>query len=221
MIGIANLVQKGCNVYYKILRKKINLNTPLTVREEKWHNELNCTFSIDFWNQTYILTSKIKNDNKFKYLQFQINRNSLFTNYRVNKFKNDIPPHCTFCSGPENLNPPLEKIAHLFYDCNISQNLWIEIENWLRGQNIDIPRDRKIILFGFHDQPINSLTNYIILCVKYFIWKSKFKSQELHLRAFQYFLRGKLDNLKNAYLHEGKDQKFEPFVPLHDSLLRL
>ena len=105
LIGIANLVQKGCNVYYKILRKKINLGTTLSVREEKWHNELNCTFSIDFWNKTYNLTSNIKNDNKLKFLQYQINRNSLYTNYRVNKFKNDISPYCTFCSGSQNLNP--------------------------------------------------------------------------------------------------------------------
>ena len=221
LIGIANLVQKGCNVYYKILRKKINLGTTLSVREEKWHNELNCTFIIDFWNKTYNLTSNIKNDNKLKFLQYQINRNSLYTNYRVNKFKNDISPYCTFCSGPQSLNPPFEVISHLFHNCSISLNLWIEVGNWLRGLNIDIPLNRNILLFGYHEQPFNSVVNYNILCVKYFIWKSKFKSQELHLRSYQYFLRGKLDDLKNAYLYEGKDHKFDPYVTLYDNLLKL
>ena len=69
--------------------KKKNLNTTLSVREAKRHNELNCTFSIDFFNQTYNLTSKIKNDNRLKYLQFSMI--NLFTNYRVNKFINDAP----------------------------------------------------------------------------------------------------------------------------------
>ena len=145
----------------------------------------------------------------------------MFTNYRVNKFKSNIPPYCNFCSGPQNLNPSLEKVAHLFYDCIFSKNLWIKVESWLRGQNIHIPLDRVVILFGFHEQPINSVTNYIILCVKYFIWKSKFKSQELHFNSFLQFLRGKLDDLKNAYLYEGKDQKFEQFDPVYSSLLRL
>ena len=221
LIGIANLVKKGCNVYYKILRKKINLNTTLSAREAKWHNELNCTFGIDFWNQTYNLTAKIKNDNKLKYLQFQIIRNNLFTNYRVNKLKNDVPPYCNFCYGPQNLDPPLEKVSHLFYDCNVSLNLWIEIKNWLMGQNFDFPLNREVILFGFHDQPADSVTNFNILCGKYFIWKSKFKSQELHTRSYLQFLRGKLDDLKNAYLYVDKTQKFEPFVPLYESLLNL
>ena len=153
-----------------------------------------------------------------KYLQFQINRNSLYTNYRVNKFKNHISPFCTFCLGTNDMNPSLELISHLFYDCDISLNLWNDIKNWLRDQDIDIPLNRKTILFGIHEQSINSVPNYIILCVKYFIWKSKFKSQELFLRPFQQFLLSKLDDLKNAYLYEEKGQKFEPWTTIYDDL---
>ena len=119
------------------------------------------------------------------------------------------------------MDPPLEKVSHLFYDCNVSLNLWIEIKNWLMGQNFDFPLNREVILFGFHDQPADSVTNFNILCGKYFIWKSRFKSQELHTRSYLQFLRGKLDDLKNAYLYEDETQKFEPFVPLYESLLNL
>ena len=213
-----NRVKKGCNLYYKFLRKKVNLNTTLSQREIKWHTELNCTYGVDFWNKTYNLTSTIKNDNRLKYLQFQINRNSLFTNYRVNKFKNNISPFCTFCSETNDMNLSLELISHLFYDCVISLNLWIEIKNWLRDQDIDIPLNRKSILFGIHEQKIDSVANHIILSVKYFIWKSKFKSQTLFLRPFQQFLFLKLDDLKNAYLYEEKDQKFEPWAKVYENL---
>ena len=40
LIQIANKTIKGCSVYYKFLRKKLNLKTNLSVRENKWHNEL-------------------------------------------------------------------------------------------------------------------------------------------------------------------------------------
>ena len=40
LIHIANKTIKGCSVYYKFLRKKLNLKTNLSVRENKWHNEL-------------------------------------------------------------------------------------------------------------------------------------------------------------------------------------
>ena len=90
LISLVNSVKKGCNFYYRCIRKKVNLSTNLAVRENRWHNELNSTFGIDFWNSTYNLTSTIKNENKMKWFQFQINRNCLFTNYKVNKFKPNI-----------------------------------------------------------------------------------------------------------------------------------
>lgn len=105
LISIVNQVKKGCNVYYRFLRKKVNLNTTLTERESRWHNELNCTYGVLFWDKSYNLTSTIKNENKMKWLQYQINRNSLFTNYKVNKFKNQISPNCSLCSHVEGANP--------------------------------------------------------------------------------------------------------------------
>ena len=209
-------------MYYRFLRKKINLNTSLNTRESKWHAELNCTYGTDFWNKTYNLTSAIKNENKIKWLQFQINRNSLFTNYRVNKFKPNISPNCTFCSigeGVTQTHPEL--VSHLFFDCDFVIKLWIEVKNWLRTINIDIPLDRKVLLFGCHDQLSNSVPNYILLCVKYFIWKSKFQSQELYLSAFQKYLKFKLDDLKNAYLYEQKEEMFDPFLIVYDCVSRL
>ena len=69
------------------------------------------------------------------------------------------PPYCTFCYGPQTSERSLEKIPHLYYDCNVSVNLWMEIKNWLRGQNFDILLDGEVIFFGFHDQPADSVSN--------------------------------------------------------------
>jgi hypothetical protein len=84
--------------------------------------------------------------------------------------------------------------------------------------DINIPLDRKTLLFGFHDQPSGSVQNLIILCVKYFIWKTKFQSTELTFLAFQRFLKFKLDDTRNAYLFEEKDQKFVQWLLIYASL---
>ena len=64
LMNIVNLTKTGCSVYYRMLRKKTNLKTTLSARENKWHLELGCTFGVDFWNRTYSLVSKIKFENK-------------------------------------------------------------------------------------------------------------------------------------------------------------
>ena len=60
------------------------MSTTLAEREGRWHTELGCVFGLEYWNKIYTLTAGIKNENKIKFMQFQINRNCLFTNYKVN-----------------------------------------------------------------------------------------------------------------------------------------
>ena len=218
LIKIATMVKKGCNVYYKFLRKHVNLGTTLAVREGRWHNELDCIFGANYWNKIYSLTAGIKNENKMKYLQFQINRNSLFTNYKVNKFKNHISPNCTFCELAGVDQPALELVSHVFYTCEFVLNIWVEVKNWLRLLNIDLPLDKNVLIFGCQDQGSNSVLNYVILCVKYFIWKTKLQCQQLSFRALQSFLKNKIEDLKNACLYEDKEFMFNPFIVLYDSL---
>ena len=189
-------------------------------RENKWHNELNCIYGVEFWNKVYSLTASIKNDNKMKYLQFQINRNSLFTNYKVSKFKANVSPYCTFCMGAQGgNNMHLELVSHLFYDCVFVQNLWQEIKDWLNTFNFEISLDKKTIIFGIQDKNMSTIPNYIILCSKYFIWKVKFQSQRPTFSNFLKFLKNKLEDLKNACLYEDKNCKFEPWLVIYNSLL--
>ena len=61
LIKIINLTKKGCNSYSKLLRKKKNLTTNLSERENRWHAELQRLYGIDFWNKTYSLAASIKN----------------------------------------------------------------------------------------------------------------------------------------------------------------
>ena len=96
LLNILNLTKSGCTAYRKLLKKKSNLSRSQTKSEGKWHLELGSIFGIDFWNKTYSLTANIRHENRLRWFQYQINRNSLFTNYRINKFKNHISPLCSF-----------------------------------------------------------------------------------------------------------------------------
>ena len=95
------------------------------------------------------------------------------------------------------------------------------VKGWLSTVNIEIPLDIKVLLFGLLDQQSNSVTNFIILSVKYYIWKTKHQNQELSLLAFKSFLKYKIENVKNAYIYEGKEYRFEPFVNVYDNLMSL
>ena len=201
-----------------MIRKKRNLETSLSVREEKWHEELGVDLSPPFWNNTYRRTAEIKNDNRLKWLQYQIHRNSFYTNYRVNKYDGLVSPYCTFCLQQDASNTNLETVSHLFKDCVIVNGLWVAIGNWLNSLNIQFVYDIRSILFGCHEQPVTSIQNYIILTAKYFVWISKHRNCNLNLIAYQNFLRLKLEDLKNVYIYEKKESNFNQWIDIYDSV---
>ena len=221
LIELLNLTKKGCNVYNRILSKKNNLERALSVTETKWNQELNCILSPDFWNKTYCLASSIKNDNRMKWLQYQINRNCLFTNYRVHKFKPHISPDCDYCSNAQNIVSHPELVSHLFYDCIFVQTFWQQIRDWLVTLGINFSQNRDKLLFGDHDHPSNSIVNFTALCGKYYIWRTKFQSKQLSLLHFQEFLKDKLVDLKNACLYEDKEDKFEEWRLIFYCVVRI
>ena len=220
LINVLNMSKKGCSVYTNLLKKKKNLSSPLVERESRWHLELQTTFSTNFWNKTYKLTSEIKFENKIKWLQYQIVRNSLFTNYKVHKFKPHISPLCTFCSDVEN-PPHNELISHIFWDCLVTQQFWQGLTGWLGTLGSQITLDRKIVLFGMHEKSVNAKENFIILVSKYFIWKAKFTNKELSLELFKKYLYNKIEDLKNALAYANKDDQFNQWHDIYIHLLRL
>ena len=120
LIDIDTSTSKGCSKYYKILNMKANLNNKIYLRENLWHLELNQHLSVQFWDNAKRLCASINFDNQLRWLQFQIVRNSLQTNYIVSHFKPNVSPTCSYCRNLDNLERNLnnlEKISHLFWTC--------------------------------------------------------------------------------------------------------
>ena len=215
LIQTANLSQKGCNLYTKLLNKREASKVSLENRENRWHTELNVTFGVDFWSKIYTKNAEIKYENKLKWLQFQINRNSLFTNVKVNKFKQHISPLCSLCGE----NP--EQISHLFYHCSRATQLLKSLQEWLASFNVDFQFNVTQILFLKLDEHPLSITNFTILCFKYFIWKVKFSNGEVILPLFLQFFFSKLKDLKEAMIYRNRMYDFDRWNSIFDHLNNL
>ena len=217
LISIANSTKTGCHSYCKFLRRKNDLKSSLSVRENKWHQELDTVLGTNFWKKTYNLTANIKYGNKLKYLQFQINRNSLYTNYKVNKFKPYISPSCSYCSNnSETINPESELVSHLFWSCVHVAGFWHDLQAWLATLDTILPIEKLKILFGIHEESASSVSNFIILNAKQFIWRTKFGSKKLEIPLFQKYFYSKLIDLRNALIFRERLYEFSVWNNIFD-----
>ena len=95
------------------------------------------------------------------------------------------------------------------------------MKDWLGPFNIELELNRTKLLFGVHTENSLSIKNYIILTVKYYIWRTKFQNTALSLKMYQDFLKDKLDDLKNACFFEGREIYFEPWLVIYTCLERI
>ena len=210
LVNVATITLTGCSSYYKLIRKKQNLTFSQSEREAKWHLELNKTYGVPFWNKCYSSTANIKNDNKIKWMQYQIVRNSQFTNYRVHKFKPNVSPLCYYCGEFD------EKLSHLYFLCGKVRDLWLEIKNFLAQFSINIPLDITTIIFGYGKEPPESKINFAILVAKRYIWTNKFNTTPLSFNAFKNVFKSKLTELKDMLEYKDELVKFGEWQPLYD-----
>ena len=168
------------------------------LRENKWHDELGTRFSINFWNNIRRLCSRINVDNRLLWLQFQIIRNSLQTNYIVSHFKRNVNSTCQYCHVSDEL------ISHLFWSCLHVSRFLEQILLYLESINFSLTLNRTQMLFGFPDLDPTHPKNYIPLIFKRYIWISKFKGCNLSLDGFMGFLKSYVIDLK--YIYEIKKE---------------
>ena len=101
-------------------------------------------------------------------------------------------------------------VSHLFFSCEPVINLWNSIKTWLATLGYNILLEKKQILFGILSEQSNSLSNELLLYVKYFIWKTKHSgNQSLNLVLFHKFLLYKLKCKKDAFELGDQYYKFD------------
>ena len=129
LFKLSNLSKKGSRIFYRTLQAKDLLSDSTEAAEDKWRKEINLTFSIKFWDDCWKLIKNPFIDNKTKWIQLQINRFILPTNYSVNKYNPNQNPGCSFC--PENSH--LEQLQFLLWECPKVKLFWAHVETFFEA----------------------------------------------------------------------------------------
>ena len=143
----------------------------MVAREQKWHTELDNTFSVFLWGKARKLWASINYENPLKWLQFQILRNSLQTNKIVSHFIPTVSPECQFCLLTS------ETISHLYWFCPIVRQFLNDSFTFISSSDLNFKPTQEQFIFGFINESFNTPANYLTLLLKKFIWKNKFKNE--------------------------------------------
>ena len=88
------------------------------------------------------------------------------------------------------------------------------IQDFLNISGIYIEFTLKVVLFGFHQESMDSLKNTAILFTKGFIWKTKHEGVPLFFTSWKKYLKFKLEDLKAAYEYLDELHKFDQWSNL-------
>ena len=80
-----------------------------------------------------------------------------------------------------------EKLEHLFWECNIVKEFWVEIERWIFAKsNYLIHLDRQRGIIGIVcNKSYNKPSKYILILTCYFIYKYKINNRQLNLNTWR------------------------------------
>ena len=212
LIGIALSTKKGCGPYYRILSKKRCLENKIGLRDEKWHTELQSMHSVTFWDKIRRLNSTITFNNNIKWLQYQINRNSLQTNYIVSHFIQNVSPLCKYCDTSD------EKISHLYWLCPYVSDFLRETFQYICSTGLVYSPTKTEFLFGVPTVSFEHPNNYLSLLIKKYIWRIKFKNAILSIVGLKNHLKMFLRELKIIYEIKEKAIKFNDWIMLYSDL---
>ena len=187
LFKVCNLKSVGCKIFYQTLKARDFMMNSTEAAETKWHNSINMTFSIKFWDDCWKLIRNKYIDNKTRWIQYQIIRYILPTNYSVSKYNPNQNPSCTFC----HFNSHLEQLPYLFWECPKVKQFWLNVETFLQVFQFNFKLNLRKAIFGATEA--NDEVNAILLWSKRFIWVQKFTSKKLETAAFYDFIRHKIE----------------------------
>ena len=160
------------------------------------------TFSINFWNNCWNLIKNPEIDNKTRWLQFQIVRYILPTNYTVNKYNPQQDPNCSFCPSDSHY----EQLPYLFWDCPKVRQFWLSLENFLKIIYPSFIISKTKAIFG--DTVANNPINTVLMWAKRYLWSQKFTTKRLDLSSFQSSISHKVKLLMMVSQKRGNLSKF-------------
>ena len=202
LFKIAIAQPKGCNFFYQTLRSDQNSVRNTEKSENKWHENLGATFSVPFWDKIFQLPKKMLVPNKAIWLQIQLNKHLLTTNYTVSHYDAKVSAACSFCSAH------FEKLHFLFWGCGVVEEFWLMIGNLISNFYPNFILGRKEALFGDAKSGGDSVINTILMLARYFIWRQKFSLKTLDEVDFINYTAGQLQIIYDCQKIKNKSKEF-------------
>ena len=137
----------------------------------KWRQDLGTDFceSIINYGNLHKEVYKVTNVPKLRSFQYRLLQRALVTNIHLYKWKMREDDLCSFCKLEA------ETIQHLFVMCPIVNSLWEDVwnllDNLIRGQVVE--KSVSAILLNQVVQPVRSISNFICLITKQYIYRQR------------------------------------------------
>ena len=155
------------------------------------------------WKQTYTGAFEITTDTKLRNFQYKFLMRLIPTNKYLYMCQLTSSNLCDFCTMY------IESIEHLFWECPIVQNLWVNICNYLRSLGIEVSLNLFDICFGKQtNSNYESCVNFIILLCKYFVFKMKYMKVTPTFDIFKNYLIQRVKIEKEIAMQTNKMEKY-------------
>lgn len=208
-----NVLAKSTKTLYYSL---VKASKPAITSQSRWNE----TFPTDteqqeeYWSAIYKAPYKVARDTKLQAFQFRIiNRflpcNSFLRNIRIKK-----EDTCTFCPAPDT-------IQHFLFYCPIVVAFWKAVITWFEEETqTQLHVSLRAFLFGVPEDIMNSkVINFIILFVKFFIYRQKlFHQGVLDLTHFLHEFRTRLQIEEYLMKIENKQHRFHKWQRIYKAL---
>ena len=145
-----------------ILLKKFPLNQQhkktITAKLQAIHGK---EYVID-WPGVYMLPRRVTMDSASRNFQYHVLNNIVYFNEQLFKMNLSDNPYCSFCKSS------YENVIHVFSECNVIQNVWSKLREWLSPE-LGLPAltpQNAILGILAKDAPFDRLINHILILFK-------------------------------------------------------
>ena len=170
--------------------------------ELKWHEKLGTVLSVIFWDNIFRLPQKMLVPNRIIWMQIQINKHLLPTNYTVSQYDRKVSPLCSLCSLHN------EELHYLLWGCQVVGLFWQMVGNTISNYYPEFVLGRREAIFGYANEKGTSPLNTILILSRYFIYQQKFNKKLLDDVHYINFIKDQLSLIYNVQKNKNKEIDF-------------
>ena len=164
----AAVIKAKPNCASYVYRKSITSNNVLQMRKEQWCMDFDCYITdsefLDHFKSVWCVT----NVPKLRSFQYRLLHRALILNSHLYRWGLMNTNLCSFCKSEK------ETIVHLFWNCEIVQELWQNVRNLNSVySNVTLSLSTKNVIFNRVHNSKKNIGNFLCLLTKQYIYKQR------------------------------------------------